>query len=316
MKVVKKQVALELSLVVVSIGLTCLLYETTGFGVTVLNLFFLPVVLAGFFLGRYRAGALALLSAISVACVVMIDMSNFATFISPFAIALCLTIWGAVLGLTALLVGTLSDERGLLADEAREAHVGVVEVLSRYLQSANPHLQTRATRLAEMCEQVAHNMRLSEKEINDIRVAALLMDIENIEITSRVVRKAVGDLENDRNQATFAGTELVQSLGNVFNSAIPLLLNQAESGEVSKTGKNTEPFGAQVLRTVRAYDKLVHNGWDGAPVDPQEALEELQSDLEAEHHPAVIHALEKVVLTGGASSKADADKQEEAVVLV
>lgn len=302
----KSQVTLEISLVLVAIGLACLLYKTTGYGVTVLNLFFLPIVLAGFFLGRYRAGVLALLCAVMVAGVVMLDMNNFAVFLSPIATALSITIWGAVLGLTAILVGTLSDECDTRAIEAREAHVGVVEVLARYLQSGNPRLQSRAVRMAELSDNVGKEMRLSEKEIDDIRVAALLMDVENIEITSRVIRKAVGALEEEKGQTTFAGTELVQSLGNVLTSAFPLLLNQVESGAEVEVGSDPQPFGAQILRTVRAYDDLVHNNWAGVPVAKLEALDELKSDLEARHHPAVLHALEKVLMASDEATVADA----------
>jgi hypothetical protein len=307
----KKQRSLELSLIVVALGLTCLLYETTGYGVTVLNLFFLPIVLAGFFLGRYRAGVLSLLCGLSVAGVVMLDMENFAVFLSPIAIALSLTIWGAALGLTAILVGTLSDECAIRTIESREAHVGVVEVLARYLQSGNPRLQSRAMRMAELSEQVARATRLSEKEVDDIRVAALLMDVENIEITSRVIRKAVGVLEDEKEQNTFAGSELVQSLGTVLTSAFPLLLNQVEAGEVGEVVTDTQPFGARILRTVKAYDELVHGDWGNAYLDTQEALDELRSDVDAEHHPAVLHALEKVLLAKNKSTPENSEQFDE-----
>ena len=306
----KAQHTLEISLILVAVGLTCLLYETTGYGVTVLNLFFLPIVLAGFFLGRYRAGVLALLCGLAVAGVVMLDTQNFAVFLSPIAVALLLTIWGAVLGLTAMLVGTLSDECGVRSIEAREAHVGVVEVLARYLQSGNPLLQSRAMRMAELSEEVAWATRLSEKEVDDIRVAALLMDIENIEITSRVIRKAVGALEDEKEQNTFAGSELVQSLGNVLTSAFPLLLNQVEAGDVAEVGTDAQPLGARILRTVRAYDDLVHNSWGGKLVDTQEAIDELKSDIDADHHPAVLHALEKVLTSRDKSTTAKSEQTE------
>ena len=42
--------------------------------------------------------------------------------------------------MTALLVGSLSDERKAKVRELHEAYVGVVEVLSKYLQSANPRI--------------------------------------------------------------------------------------------------------------------------------------------------------------------------------
>ncbi len=312
----KAQRVIEISLILVAIGMTCLLYETTGYGVSVLNLFFLPIVLAGFFLGRYRAGVLALLSGVSVAGVVMLDMSNFAVFLSPLATALSLTIWGAVLGLTAILVGTLSDECTTRTIEAREAHVGVVEVLARYLQTGNPNLQSRAMRMAELSGKVAKKMRLSEKEIDDIRVATLLMDIENIEITSRVIRKAVGVLEDEKEQNTFAGSELVQSLGNVLTSAFPLLLNQVESGEDAEVGTDAQPIGARILRTVRAYDDLVQNNWGGTLVDTQEALDELKSDIDAEHHPAVLYALEKVLMSSDKPTTGESKKSDEELASV
>jgi len=312
----KAQLTLEISLILVAVGLTCLLHEMTGYGMAVLNLFFLPIVLAGFFLGRYRAGVLALLSAVSAAGVVMLDMGNFAVFLSPFATALSLTIWGAVLGMTAMLVGTLSDECGARTIEAREAHVGVVEVLSRYLQSANPQLQSRSTRMAEVSEKVAQAMRLSEKEVDDIRVAALLMDIENIEITSRVIRKAVGALEDEKEQNTFAGSDLVQSLGDVLTSAFPLLLNQVEAGEVAEVETDTQSFGVQILRTVGAYDDLVHNNWGSTPSETQEVIDELQSDIDAKHHPAVLHALEKVLTSSDHSTAGSSEKSDDQLATV
>jgi response regulator RpfG family c-di-GMP phosphodiesterase len=253
---------------------------------------------------------------VSVTGVVMLDMGNFAVFLSPLATALSLTIWGAVLGLTAILVGTLSDECTTRAIEAREAHVGVVEVLARYLQCGNPNLQSRAMRMAELSEKVAKAMRLSEKEVDDIRVATLLMDIENIEITSRVIRKAVGALEEEKEQNTFAGSELVQSLGNVLTSAFPLLLNQFESGEVAEVGTDAQPIGARILRTVRAYDDLVQNNWGGTLVDTQEALDELKSDIDAEHHPAVLYALEKVLMSSDKPTTGESKKSDEELASV
>ncbi|MBM80314.1 MAG: hypothetical protein CMJ78_06935 [Planctomycetaceae bacterium] len=174
----------ESCLLLVMIGLTCLMYRTSGYKLVVLNLFFLPIVLAGFFLGRYRAGVLAFFSVIAVSVVTALNVMGFAAFTSPIVIALAITIWGAVLGLTAILVGTLSDKRTAKIVELHEAYVGMVEVLSRYLQSANPRLKARSERVAEVSERVAKELKLSAKEIDDIRVAALLHDVGSIEITA------------------------------------------------------------------------------------------------------------------------------------
>lgn len=292
-----------------------MLYQTVGHKMIVLNLFYLPVVLAGFFLGRYRAGVLALLSVVGATIVIVGNMNAFAAVSSPVIVGLSITVWGSVLGLTSLLVGTLCDDRTAKALEAREAHVGVVEVLARYLQNANPKLQSRALRISSMSEAVAKRMRLSEREIDDIRVAALLMDMENLEITARVIKKAVGELEDyDNAPHTFHGTELVESLGSVLTGAFPLLLTQTD--EPARLQGDKVPFGARIIRTVRAYDHLTQNVYGSSVPSAKDVLEEMESDHDADYHPAVLHALEEVIQANGSKLQKSQDTSTEEPELV
>jgi hypothetical protein len=295
------QRTLEVILVLICAVLTCVLYRTMGYKIIVLNLFYLPVILAAFYLGRYRAGVLAFFSVISASIVTSLTLGEFAAFVSPVVIGLSIVVWGAVLGLTSILVGTLSDELSTRLVELHEAHVGVVEVLARYLQSAHPRLKSRSRRVSDLSREVAVQMKLSAKEVDDVHVAALLHDMENLEITARVIRKAVGDLEVEQKGAdhhTFHGAELVHSLGPVLSGAIPLLLNQADANQgqvLGLTPSNDVPFGARIIRTVRAYDALIEGEWGGPGATPADALRELRRDTEADHHPAVLHALDRVV---------------------
>lgn len=302
---------LEIMLVVVTLGLSCLLYTTSGVKLMILNLFFLPVVLAGFYLGRYRAGVLALLSVVAASIVVVSDLTGFVVVSGPLTIGVALTLWGASLGLTALLVGTLCEERDSKAVEAHEAHVGVVEVLARYLQSANPQLQNRALRVAQLSESVARKMRLSTKEIDDLRVAALLMDMENIEITAKVIRKAVDELEDGKavEQRTFNGTELVHSLGSTLKGAFPLVLSQTCAPETAGDS-GSEPFGSRIIKTVRSYVQLTETSWNGSGLSPADAMDELRCDLESEYHPAVLHALSEAVGESGATERTASEPRE------
>lgn len=300
-----RQRPLELCLIVVCIGLACLLHQVNGFKLVVLNLFYLPVVIAAFYLGRYRAGVLALFCVMSATVITVLNLSSFAAYSSPISVGLAVTIWGAVMGLNALLVGTLSDERAKKMSELHDAYLGVVEVLSRYLNSADPKLHDRSRRVTELSEQVARQMKLSTKEIDDIRVAALLQDLEHVEITAKVIGKAIGDLGSRSLHAsdvhTFQGSDLVHSLGTVLTGALPLLIPERGTFELDLGGGTQKttviPFGAKIIQTVRAYDSLVAPHDDLPPLKPIEALEELCSDLEVEYHPAVLHALEQCVLS-------------------
>jgi len=312
---------LEIILILITVGLTVILYQVAGYKMIVLNLFYLPVVLAAFYLGRYRASVLALLSVILASVVTAVDLPNFAAITSPVAIGLAVTVWGAVLGLTTLLVGTLSDERTAKISELHDAYVGVVEVLSRYLHSANPRMQDRSRRVAELSQKVAAHMRLSAKEIDDIRVAALLQEMEHLEITAKVIRKAVGDLELkscDVDQNTFHGTDLVHSLGSVLTGALPLLAHQPNSFDIDVALDGSHrasevPFGAHIIATVRAYDALVNSASVEFVETPARAIERLRNDFLSEHHPAVLHALAQVVHDSSQTVSEDVHAPEERV---
>jgi HD-GYP domain-containing protein (c-di-GMP phosphodiesterase class II) len=309
--------SLEISLFTITLGLTCVLYCLPGYKMVVLNLFHLPVVLAAFYLGRHRAGILALVCVLLASAVAAMDLEGFAAANSPLVIGLAVTVWASVVGLNAIFVGTLSDERSRKLNELHDAYVGVVEVLAHYLKSADRMLETRSKRVSDLSQQVATQMRLSQKEIDDLRVAALLQDMENIEITAKVIRKAVGDLRksNSQEEHTFQGSDLVQSLGSVLTGALPLILNHTDSMNFEfsdeDTGKvNDLPFGALIIRSVSDYDAFVH-GQQEAGMTPQQAIQALRSDLDSEHHPAVIHALEQVVLRPETSESTRSSNREE-----
>ena len=66
----EQQTSLEIILVLICLALCGLLYRVGPYRIVVLNLFYLPVVLAAFYLGRYRAGILALLCVICAAVII------------------------------------------------------------------------------------------------------------------------------------------------------------------------------------------------------------------------------------------------------
>jgi len=297
-----EQHILEVMLIIVAIALTCLTYKMEGHKLVILNLFYLPVVLAGFFMGRYRAGILALFCVISVSLVTALQLSGFVTTATPVTIALAVTISGAILCLTDLLVGTLSDERSAQADELHDAYVGVVEVLSKYLQGANPQLKARTIRVAELSQQIAKELKLPGKGIDDIRVAALMHDLGKIEVTTKLITKAVDTLEANPEKLgpySFHGTDLVHSLGSVLRGAIPILLNQ-DSSMPALTDEDHQssadiPMGAKVIRAARAYDLLTACRMGSQKLTSEEALRDLRRDRAANHDPAVLDALDSVI---------------------
>jgi hypothetical protein len=294
----RDRLILELMLITVSIALTCLVYKSDGYKITTLNLFYLPVVLSGFFLGRYSTGILAVFCVITTSLVCALQLDEFSSYSSPLAVGLTIVIWGAVLCLTALLVGTLSDERNTQAEELHEAYVGVVEVLAKYLQGGNSHLNEATNRIVKLSQLMALEMRLTSKCIDNIRVAALMHGFSSIEITTKVISKAVHSLEAKGNIGAFSfhGTDLIHSLGTVLHGAIQILVNQDHVllAEPQERMPTDVPIGAQILRVAQAFDTLTM-GRAGDRLTPQEAIQELRANSMAAYDLDVLDVLERVV---------------------
>ena len=289
---------LECMLIAITIALTFLVYKTDGYKLITLNLFYLPVVLSGFFLGRYSAGILAVFCVMTTSLVCALQLNEFSSYTSPLAVGLMVTLWGAILCLTALLVGTLSDERAAQSSELHEAYVGVVEVLAKYLQGGNPQLNASTNRVVRLSQQIALEMRLSSKCIDDIRVAALMQGFSKIEITTKVISKAVHNLEG-RGGATdfsFHGTDLVHSLGVVLRGAIPILINQDPTvlSALEDRTVTEVPIGAEILRVARAYDSLTMSRADDS-LTSAAAIHELRGDSTAAYNIDVLETLGRVI---------------------
>lgn len=299
-----ERTALEVMLVVVVIGMTYLMLRMGGYKMAALNLFFLPIVLSGYYLGRNHAGVLALFTALVVTIAATLDTGSLSTFASPFTLGLALTVWAAVLGLTAILVGTLCDERAAKVSELHDAYVGVVEVLSKYLQSGNPRVKARSVRTAEIAQLVADELRLSQQHVDDVRVGALLWDLENVEVTTKLLSRAVDTLEGHPGIAdkhTFLGADLIHSLAEVLRGAVPLLITQVADGDAN-TGIPGEssmsydvPIGARIIRCVRAFDAELSDDPESWERNAIAAVHRLKSRILFENDQQVLSALERVV---------------------
>jgi len=289
----------ELFLIVITLCMGYLAYRMGSYKVVVLNLFYLQVVLAAYYLGRNAAGLLALFCALVITAVTSLDATGMAAFSSPLMIGLVLAVWAGVLGLTAILVGTLCDERAARVEELHAAYTGVVEVLSTYLQSGDSRAQSPGTRIAELSEQVATEMGLPRSRIDDIRVGALLHDLSHLDFTIQILNRAIDTLGSRRATArehTFPGSDLAQSLGSVLRGAVPLLLARSDPvDEIVGSVPREIPLGASILQAVRAYDAMINPSDGGAKRSPREAVLELRSDALVHHDEQVVNALARIV---------------------
>ena len=93
-----------------------------------------------------------------------------------------------------------------------------MEILAKYLESADRYTQGHSLRVANLATDIAIAMDLSRRDVDNIRTAALLHDIGKIEVSGKLIRKAA-ELTTEEKEAlaTHAdkGAEILQAVGGL-----------------------------------------------------------------------------------------------------
>ena len=171
-------------------------------------------------------------------------------------------------GLVAILAGTLSDERTAKIAELHDAYVGVVGSAVAVLDSADPRANDQATTVSllnEMQEGCRWDCRTRRPTTSESPLCSRMST--GIEVTAKVIRKAVGDLKHARRanaaEHTFHGSDLVCSLGAVLTGAWPLARSMTATVSTRpRTGKAClgpapAAVGASIIHTVKRYVTLL-----------------------------------------------------------
>lgn len=197
----------------------------------VLNFYYLPVLVAGYFLGR-RFGVL---SAVFSILVVMISGLVFPERFFPSGEklrgAVELLSWGGFLILASITVGTLYERNEQKLKELKNAYVGILEILSKYLESTDRYTKGHSVRVAELAMEIGIAMDLPRPEVETIRVAGLLHDIGKIEVSGEILTKAAALSSEEKELMdlhTVKGAYILTAVGGcskrLFQSLLPITI--------------------------------------------------------------------------------------------
>ena len=293
----------ELLLVTIVLAVTLAAHGLFNATHVIVHFYYLPVIIAAHYFGRSMACTTALLCVLCVTAFTFIAPNHYQMRVdSPIVALMTMIAWGGFLGLNALLMGTLSNQRAQAIIELREAHVGIIEILSKYLNAADQYTKSHSMRVAELAESIAEEMRLKPAEIENIRVGALLHDIGKVEISTRLIQKAA-ELDADERTAmdthTVLGADLVGSLGTILEGAIPVIKHHHDhyGEETQKAGLHGEaiPLGARIVSVADAYDAIVTDRPYRRGRTPHEAVGIIRGAAGAQFDPRVVEAFERVM---------------------
>ncbi len=141
-----------------------------------LSFYYLPIILAGFYVGR-RFAVFAGLFIVSFAFFIQathgLGMEEGLTQDAMLA----LVPWGGFLILTGYVVGGLAEQRAERLADLKNAYLSTLEVLTFHIESTERHQEGHSTRVAALAAEMGAVLKLPETELENLRIAALLHEV-------------------------------------------------------------------------------------------------------------------------------------------
>lgn len=193
--------------------------------VAFLYFYFLPILIAGYYIGKRGAILAATMTILIVAFRLMVSPETFLIHSnSPFDLYFQMVSWGGFLVLSSYVVGRLYEEKEERYQDLRQSYIGVVEILVKYIESVDKYTKGHSVRVADIALDIAIAMGLTREECENVRVAALLHDVGKIDVSMDLIKKAAALTKNEREVMgthTVRGANILSKVGNVLSEAVP-----------------------------------------------------------------------------------------------
>jgi putative nucleotidyltransferase with HDIG domain len=281
----------------------------TPYKIGFLNFFYLPIIAAGYFLGQRMAVLTSVFCILIVAFFLLLFPSSFFTAgTNKTYIIVSLAAWSCFLILTSAAIGYLYEEKERKIIDLRAAYMGILEILSKYLESADRYTQGHSVRVAHLSEDIARTMGLSTLEVENVRAAALLHDIGKIEISLDVLHKAAALTDEEKklmDSHTEKGARIISLVGGVLKEAVPIVSahhkyffdTKEPPSEKQEHEEKGVPLGAAIIAVADSFDAMITDRPYRAGMQPWQAFEELEKGAGKQFHPGVVKAFKKVLIS-------------------
>jgi putative nucleotidyltransferase with HDIG domain len=294
----------ELAVVIALVVATAFAVLVAGNKVAFLNFYYIPVLVAGYFLGRNQGVLVAVAGVLMVGIYAVLNPELFTS--GPNEIpGLDLLLWGAFIILTAFVVGSLYEVKKNAVRDLRQAYQGILAILAKFIDAVDSYTQEHSLRVSNLAGEIAETMGLPGDEVESIRVAGLLHDVGKIDVSLEVLKKASALDEDEWAQIkthAIKGTAMLQPVGGLLRDVVPLVEFHHEcydgSGYLGLAGE-VIPLGARILSVADSYDAMVCDRPYRAGRTSAEAMKEVERCSGTQFDPSVVEAFKQVMYING-----------------
>jgi len=273
------------------------------FKLSFLNFFFLPVILAGYFLGRNRGALIAVFSVLVMTLYMVFSSMTLASGNGmDLNEVINLVSWGSFLILTGAILDIATGQRKKKIGELRNAYVGALEIMFKYLECAD-EFQPASLRVAGLAGKIAAAAGLATRDQENVKSAALLsFPGENgggLSVYAGMTDSLETELEDaesglgDREKVMLKATEsLLKEVRPLLESFQQHYVREAENLDKDLS---SIPLGSSILALAHIYDKIVSKAPPFRGVAAFANLAEIQKLSDRTFPSIVIEALIVVV---------------------
>ncbi|MGI6436267.1 MAG: HD domain-containing phosphohydrolase [Syntrophomonadaceae bacterium] len=178
--------------------------------------------------------------------------------------------------------------------ESKSVRSSIVASVKQTLLERDVESAEHTDRLALLSKQIGLAMGLSDNEINELEILAMLHDIGKIAISDHILKKAE-PLSPEETQELQRHPEIGYRIAQSVPELAPVadcILSHHEwwNGQGYPQGLSGEaiPLPARIITIVDAYDSLITGGQKGQALPPEQALQILASGTGTQFDPAII----------------------------
>ncbi len=180
-------------------------------------------------------------------------------------------------------------------EKLKKSFITSVRVFSNLIEMRNPSKSGHSRRVAELARTLAQNMGMSAAEVQDVFIAALLLDIGKISLPDRLLDKPFHNLSvGERSEVIkcpIKGEMALMALEQLHGAA-KLIRNHNErfdgTGYPDHLSGLSIPLGARILAVAENYDTALIGTSFIKPLKPMEASCLIRDGMGRHYDPAVV----------------------------
>jgi len=277
----------EQTLVVVLVASLLLINFAVDYKLAFLSFYYLPVIAAGFLIGRRHAVWAAVLTVLLVTFFQAVTgLGGTPGFSVPTV--MYFVPWGGFLILTSYVVGTLADQRKDRADDVKRTYFALLELLTFHLDAADRHRRGHSYRVAERAMAIGRKLGMRGGEIEDLRVAGLLHEMGPQD--PRVARMFADFPREVRKVPVAASMHAALDTVTAYGRYHELIGDDWPVDALRIT------MAVKILAVADAYETLLTPTDTRPPFAPWNALEEIDRSAGRTFATEVVHALRHTIV--------------------